>query len=238
VFKTLLTSEKLHYALVVLVPLAFLPLRRPALALSIIPGAFFTILTSGYAPTVSPNFQYNMVWVPYVFPAAAIALRQLGGDSGFPGAVRSAGHGARVAAAVALVFGTWVTSYHFGAVMQHNTFVGGFTPVSFTISDAERAKLEGLRALVAQIPAKASVAATDHLSPHVSTRVSVYCYRRSSGGAEYIVYDPKDAREKARENTRALLRSGKFGLLDERAGIFLFRRGADASRNAEIMGRL
>jgi uncharacterized membrane protein len=44
---SLFTSDKLRFALQILLPLAFLPVRRAALAVSMVPGAIFTLLTTG-----------------------------------------------------------------------------------------------------------------------------------------------------------------------------------------------
>ncbi|HSS40187.1 MAG TPA: DUF2079 domain-containing protein, partial [Polyangia bacterium] len=75
--RTLMTPEKLRYALQILAPLAFLPLRRWWLAASIVPGAVLTLLTTEYGPTLDIGYQYGCDFVPYVFPAAALALAEL-----------------------------------------------------------------------------------------------------------------------------------------------------------------
>ena len=78
--RTLFTQEKLRYALQILAPLAFLPLRRRWLAVWLIHGAFLTLLTTGYGPTLDIGFHYGSQWVPYVFPAVALGLAVLGAD--------------------------------------------------------------------------------------------------------------------------------------------------------------
>jgi len=108
-FTTLLTEEKLRYALQILLPLALLPIRRIHLALSILPGAYFTLLTD-YGPTHDIGYQYSGYFIPYVFPAAALALEQLGKGGGLAGVAR------RRAAVAALVAGTIMTTTHWGAI--------------------------------------------------------------------------------------------------------------------------
>ena len=46
-FRTMLSPEKLHYLLHILLPIAFLPLRRVSLWLAVLPGAVITVLTTG-----------------------------------------------------------------------------------------------------------------------------------------------------------------------------------------------
>ena len=80
VFQTLLTSEKLRYFLQIMAPLAFLPLRRVFVLPAIVPGAMFTLLTTGYAPTTDIAFQYSGHYVPYVFAAAGVMLAAYGAE--------------------------------------------------------------------------------------------------------------------------------------------------------------
>src|SRR5262249_15335505 len=57
--RSLLTADKLRYALQILLPLAFLPIRRSYLIVSVVPGSIFTLLTTQYAPTIDIGFQYS-----------------------------------------------------------------------------------------------------------------------------------------------------------------------------------
>ena len=57
--------------------------RVPSLAahyllLSLVPGAFFTLLTTNYPPTTDIAYQYSAHFVAYIFPAAALALAAIG----------------------------------------------------------------------------------------------------------------------------------------------------------------
>ena len=72
-FLSLATSEKLRYMLQILLPLAFLPVRRSYLIASIVPGSIFTILTTRYPPTIDIGFQYSAHFTSYVFTAAVAA---------------------------------------------------------------------------------------------------------------------------------------------------------------------
>jgi uncharacterized membrane protein len=240
VFKTLLTKEKLLFALQILTPLAFLPVRRSYLALSIVPGFLFTVLTSGYAPTVTTKFQYNTYFIPYIFPATLLALRILGGSPAAPEepiAETPAGTLRRRAALVAIVVGSLVMGYRFGAVFKQPTFVAGFRTVKFAITPEEEQTYGDLQAIVQEIPAEASAAATEYLSPHVSSRPSMYCIRSSMGKGDYILIR-KSERGKPRDALKKLLTERKLGLVAERGDFYLFKRGADPSRNDEIIDKM
>ena len=64
------------------------------------PGAYFTLLTTGYAPTLDIGYQYSGYFIPYIFPAAALALAGIARQHpGGPGVVR------RRAAVASLVAG-------------------------------------------------------------------------------------------------------------------------------------
>ena len=72
---TLLKEEKLVYFLHMLGPLALLPARRWALLFLAVPGFAFSLLTTGYAPTLSIAFQYTCHAIPYIFAASVLMLR-------------------------------------------------------------------------------------------------------------------------------------------------------------------
>src|SRR5207237_5595533 len=106
--------------------------------------------------------QSTAPWTPFRFLAAVLALvvtgRQPQGRAGQRAALTT----------VAIVM--LADSYCFGAVLQHDTFVGGFSKIEFRITPAERRRYADLQALVAMIPPNASVAATENEVPHISTR--------------------------------------------------------------------
>src|SRR6266702_6821218 len=62
VLHTLIERDKLFYLLEYLVPLAFLPVRRPLFLLLAIPGFLFTVLAAGYPPLIQTSFQYTFYW--------------------------------------------------------------------------------------------------------------------------------------------------------------------------------
>ena len=235
VLGTLLTLAKLEYALLIGVPLAFLPLRRASGALFLLPGTLFTLLSTDYPPAISIGFQYTAFWTPYLFIATTLLLRS---DAFEPQGTPSA-RAARAAWLGAFALLTLICSYQYGAIFQQRTATGGFYevfPFGTTERDLARRRLrdEVLRLL----PAAAKVAASESVAPHVSNRASAYTLREGIRDAEYVVFGqpPEAAGEHAL--VRPLLVSGRFGVVAMNPAYALLRRGAPTSLNARLVERL
>ena len=242
VLTTLVTKEKLTLTLQILLPLAFLPLRRAYLAMSVIPGFFFTLLTTAYNPTVTTLFQYNGYWIAYIFPASAVALRVIGGESACPTPTPSSpaqdGLYKRRAALVTMMFLSVVTSFHFGALLQRTNFKSGFvSKLQFSITADEWKRYRDMRALADMIPQDVKLAATEHVAPHVSARVSLYCFRDSIGEGEYVIFGMQDKNDKNKKVVKDLLKTGKVGVIADRGDFVLLKKGASTERNAQIEKR-
>lgn len=218
--KTLLTEVKAIFFLHIFLPLAFLPLRRPALALLAIPGFFFTLLTTGYAPTVSIAFHYSMHGAPYVFAAAILMLRILSA-SPLDGAVR------RNAALGAMAAAMFFHSYAYGAIFQHHTFVGGFGKIEFKITPEEQRRYEALEKMIAVIPQSASVAASETEVPHIAARLDAHDLRFYHGDADYLLvragalYTPAVL--------KAAFDRNRYGLIASEMNLYLFQRNVDGA---------
>ena len=183
---TLLEAKKLVYALHLFAPLAFVPLRRPAFLLLLVPGFVVTLMTTKHDPTISISFQYVSHWIPYLFGACVLFLH-LTRDTA-----------ARRATAVAIAAGVVAHAVPVGAIFQHDTFVAGFSRMSFGFSDEERARLERFRRVAAMIPPDASVTATENEVPHLSTRRQIYTLKWRHWDADFVLLhrdrvDPKVA---------------------------------------------
>ena len=215
---TLVTEAKLVYALHMLAPLAFLPLRQPALGLLMLPGFFFTIMTTGYGPTLQISFQYTTHWIPYLFLATVLGLAVIW--------IRRGTH-ARRAAVATLAVVMLAHSYNFGAILQRGYFVGGFSKIEFKMTPAEKARWKGMKELLAMIPKKASVAATEQEAAHVSTRLTIFPLRLPPGPVDYILVNRYHIGDLSRTSLNAALANhDEYGLLAERADeLFLFKRG-------------
>ncbi len=178
--RTLMTPEKLRYGLQILVPLAFLPLRRWWLAASIVPGAVLTLLTTEYGPTLDIGYQYGCDFVPYVFPAAALALAELRQQ---PGRVNARAAAATFALATVLATAGW------GAFPPRKTFHSSYGFLDFTPpTPQEQRRLAALEAAMRMVPRDAVLAASDRELSHVSNRIE--CWNLAVGwqGADYIIY--------------------------------------------------
>ena len=234
--KTMLTEVKAIYFLHVFLPLLFLPLRRPALALLAIPVFFFTLLTTGYAPTVSIAFHYTLHGVPYLFGATVLMLRVLSQapavgtpriDAARSGAIRR--NAALGAMAAVMLF----HSYAYGAIFQHHTFIGGFGKIEFQMTAEERQRYAALQKMLAMIPPSASVAASENLNPHIAARLDAYTLRFAHGDADYLLLRRGDLYTPG--VVKAAFDRHPYGLIASEAGLYLFKRdittpGTDVAR--------
>jgi uncharacterized membrane protein len=213
-FGTVTTQEKLRYALQILLPVAFLPLRRSYLVLAIIPGSVFTFLTTKYGPTIDIGFQYSAHFIPYVFAAAAVCIASYGASGA--GLVR------RRAALSALVAGTTLSGIFWGAIPPRDHIHGGFGTLSMRAPTAEeRRKDKDLRELHALIPKDASVAMSEAEMPHV-TRLKMRGLR-DTYEADYILYALGSGYGGSTNADRALA-SGQFQKIADRPGLALLQR--------------
>jgi uncharacterized membrane protein len=215
-FKTLLTADKLRYALQILAPIAFLPLRRPYLWLALVPGFVVTLMTTSYGPTTEINFQYSGLFIGYIFPAAALALAAYGVD---PQQRRR-----RTAAVVVLVMGTLLTTWHWGAIPPRLQFRSGYAYVHFgPLSQVDVERRRYLHELAALVPPDVSLAVTDRELPHLSNRTECYCLTDGYEGSDYILHIP-NAGGRDGEQAAAALASGKYEEVATRPGFSLLKR--------------
>jgi len=175
----LATEQKLTFALHLLVPVAFLPLRRAWLLLALLPGAVTTLLTTAYAPTVSLGFHYTMHWAPFIWLAVPAALSVIGHQPDGSHRVR--------AALVALVLATTISSYNFGAFSKKNSFQVGFGHFDFRFDATHRQRYSQLMTLVKMLPRNASVSLTERVGAHASNRVDAYAMRKGPQGADFVL---------------------------------------------------
>ncbi|MBC8131508.1 MAG: hypothetical protein H7X95_00895, partial [Deltaproteobacteria bacterium] len=154
-----------------------------------------------------------------LFLASVLALMMMSRQTNGP-AVRRA---ALATMAVAML----AHSYNFGALLQHQMFVGGFSRIEFKMSMEDRRRYAELKELLAMIPKNASVAATEQETAHVSTRKTVYPLRVPPGPVDYLLVGRSHVGDLSRASLNAALANPtEYGLLAERADeLFLFKRG-------------
>ncbi|MCS6900087.1 MAG: DUF2079 domain-containing protein, partial [Myxococcales bacterium] len=228
---TLIKEAKLTYALHMLAPLLFLPLRRWSVAILLVPGFFFTLMTTGYTPTVSIAFHYTAHWIPYLFLGVVLVLRALSSEP--------LGNVKRRAALGAMALALLSHSYVFGAVLQRNTFVGGFSKIQFHITEAEKKRLAELRRLGAMVPRNASLAATEREVPHLAARVDAYALRDHHGDAEYLLINKQQMSfGNTRRTVQDAFKRGSYGLLDAGDVFYLFKKNHSSPDTAAALNAL
>jgi uncharacterized membrane protein len=219
VVNTILDPKKLNYFFHLMAPLSFIPLRKPLLLLLICSATLFTFLTTAYEPTVSISFQYSAHWIPYLFAAVVLMLGVVSRDPN--------GTVLRRAALGAVVFGVATHSYVFGAVLQHQTYVGGFLPVPFSISEVEKRTYADLRKVIAKIPEDASVAATDSEVPHVSNRFSIFTLRSHHANSDYLLINSGAVSGETKNLVKDAVNKNDYGIVAQQGLFYLFKRGPE-----------
>jgi uncharacterized membrane protein len=233
---TLLERSKLVYMLQYLVPLAFLPLRRPIVLLLAVPGLFFTVLSTGYQPLIEISFQYTFFWTVFLFIGLVDVLesfRQSGGALAGGGTVRTR------AAVIAFCCAMLPASYQVGAIFQHHTARGGFARFNFETTARELADRAPLNEIIQTIPPHAKVAAADNLTPHITNRSVAYTLRGDiRPDVEYLLFfsDPGRIDYGEREKIAAVLRTGEFGVVEVRAPFATAQRGHSTALNGGVLG--
>jgi uncharacterized membrane protein len=230
--KTLLSEEKLIYFLHMMGPVALLPLRRMALLILAIPGFAFSLLTTGYAPTLSIAFQYTCHSIPYIFAASVLMLRVLSRGE--------AGHLKRRAALGAVALAVASHSYVFGAVLQHETFIGGFSKIEFSMTPAERQRYQTVVRMNARIPKEASVAASENLVPHVAARKNVFTLKDGApADADYVLlHGAMVHADASRSALNTMFSRDDYGLLAQGDDIYLFKRGHSSPETTAALSAL
>jgi uncharacterized membrane protein len=230
VLTNIIEERKIYYVLHLLVPIAFLPARRWYLWAAFIPGTIITLLATDYKPPAMFSFQYVMFWIPYLFLAAVLAVRALE-RSIDNGPVRAR------AALVAMLFASAALSYNYGAFAARNgSLRGGYKKIEFTMTPEERTRYAHVRELAAMIPPEASVAATEYVGPHVSSRLVLYAARYGPRDAEYMLASSLELDlKKTKTGLKDALDKGEYGVIKRIEDLALLKRGADPKANADLI---
>lgn len=228
---TFIRENKLAYGFHMIAPLAFLPLRKLPFVLLLIPGAFFTLLTTAYWPTVSIAFQYTSHWIPYLFLTVVLSLWLLKFEAD--------GKAKFYAALVTMVIAVLSHSYNFGCLLQRESFTGGFSRVQFTMSDSEQKRFAAVREAVTKIPREASVAAGEYMNPHISARNDAYVFRYDVGPVDYIFFSKLELNGEMRRMINEKFQKYPYGLVaftgDE---FYLFKRDFESANTSAALSRL
>jgi uncharacterized membrane protein len=230
VLSKLLREDKFTYLLQLLVPLAFLPLRRGWFMVALVPGVLLTLLSTNYAPLITVGFHYAMHWTPYLFLVVPVGLVVLARDARFGPAK---GH----AALCALAFASAVTTFHLGAFAKSPRFHVGFDNYDFTDTPAQRERYARLVKILTVIPRGATVAASNSIGPHVSNRVEAYLTDNDGlQGAEYLAFMQADFRYgKNREFLRRALSDGEYSVVVFDSDFVVLKRGPRNPDNDKVL---
>jgi len=230
VLRHIFVEKKFWYVMHLLVPLAFLPVRRWYLWASLLPGAILTLLVTDYDPPIMFTFQYVMFWLPYLFMASILAIRALRSDPG--------GSLARQVGAVsAMAVATASLSYNYGAFpARDGYFESGYHKIRFSWGPEQEEAYAHVKALVASIPKDASVTTTEHIGAQLANRVGFYTLRRGTHDADYMVARKGELKLNATlPSVKEALRSGAYGVVGRYGDYVVFKRGADTGQNEDIM---
>lgn len=227
--KHIFVEKKFWYLMHLLVPMAFLPVRRWWAWAALVPGAILTLLVTDYAPPTMFSFQYVMHWSPYLFIAASLVLATMKKES--DGTPRALG------AVVAMCAATAALSYNYGAFSARDKALeSGYHKITFSFSKSEGETLADVRALVASIPPDASVASTERVGAHLSSRVGFYTLRRGSHGVDYIVARKSGLRlDRTKETVFKALDSGAYGVEGRFGEFIVFKKGAETKGNEAVI---
>jgi hypothetical protein len=210
---TLLQSGKVKYFLQVMVPLVFLPLRKPIGLVFCLPGLIMTLLATRSAVVLTmikqpewPADQHGEIRVRSWLMALALAMA--------------------------------ATSYQHGAILQHNTARGGFSAFRFDRTDKDVERYEQLISLRTHIPPEAKVAGTERVLAHVSNRPDAYTIRTAGiKDAEFILFQYNISGTEL-DRIRPVVDDGTFGVVEVSGDFILAKRGHSTERNGEALKRV
>ena len=221
VLPTLLTGEKLLYAMLLFTPLVFLPFRRPVGLCFALPGFLFTLLVPGYPPVVSIAFQYTAFWTPLLLVAAALQLQ----DTAWPDLPGPEAARRRRSWIFGIALSGLLCSYQFGAILQRNTAGGGFhDPYPFETTARDLARREAREELLALLPEEVPVAASEGLVPHLTDRRYVYTLRYGVHDARYVAIALESQAPADETMLQRLNDSGEFAVAARNEHFALLRR--------------
>jgi uncharacterized membrane protein len=219
------TTPKFSYLLHILVPLVFIPLRRPALLLLLVPGIFFTVLTN-WPATYSLKYHYSTHFIPYVFGGLILYLSFIKKPTNEETAGAKSSRGAVGAALFAVVFVMLCHTTVFGLILAPSSFIGGIQPVSYTMTPKETKRLTDLESLIAMIPKNASVTATDWDVPHLSNRARIYAIGQRRDAGKYLLLGPDSfPLARTKQNIHAIMEANPYGFVAQAGTMTLWKKG-------------
>jgi len=223
---TVLETDKLTFAMQMLVPLALVPLRRSITLLLALPALFFTVLSSAVSFS-SIHYQFTAHWTTFLFVATVLSLSKQ----------RSA---ARRGSLCAIALATLACSYQYGAVLQRHTATCGPIPFKFGMDREGRARGQALASVLQALPPRAKVSCSAFTTPQVSSRPDAYSLTIGVFDAQYILFPTSRTDFVGSEygTVTGLLQSSGFGVVAVAPPFALAGKGQANLRNAEVLGMM
>jgi uncharacterized membrane protein len=226
IFTTLLTNPafvvslvaqkaKIHYLLVIFVPLLFLPAWGGRARVMLLYGLIFILLASRSA-VYSTHFQYSAVLLPVAIALAPLGLRRLQEGRRKDRSLTPAIMGCVLVASL-------LVSWKHGAVLENSSFRGGFRPIVRTWTEPLQERYDSFLELVSQIELDASVSVTDRVGAHVTNRAEVHRLDQNID-TDYLLVDTSDLRGRNKASLERREEAGKVELV-ERTGRWRLYRG-------------
>ena len=224
-FTTLLTNPafvvahvaqgaKIHYLLVIFVPLLFLPLWAGRARVMLLYGFIFILLASRSA-VYSTHFQYSAVLLPFAIALAPVGLRRL--QEGRP-----KDKGLTTAVIGCVLVASLLVSWKYGAILENSSFRSGFRSVQRTMTEPMQERYDSFVELISRIEPDASVSATDRVGAHVSNRAEVYRLDQNID-TDYLLIDSSDFRGRNKASLERREKAGKVELLERTGQWSLYR---------------
>ena len=188
VLRSLVIEDKALYLARCFGPLLVLPFFAKPGRVLLVYGLGFCLL--GTKPALySLHFQYVTLHTPFAFALVPLVLANPGQSPALARFEAARARFARGALAACVVMSTLV-SWKYGAVVENDSFLAGYYELERTYDEEAAARYEWLQQAIAKIPPEASVAATDHLVPHVSNRAIVEKFPDDDArGLDYLLID-------------------------------------------------
>ncbi|MBK6514622.1 MAG: DUF2079 domain-containing protein [Polyangiaceae bacterium] len=214
-----LEEPKLVYITTVFLPMLFMPFFAKSWRMTLLYGLAFTTLATRTA-VFSTHFQYSMSILPFAFAAIPLGLKA------FSEGTLATAYGLepvrlRRALAFAAFAASAATSYKFGAIVENQSFRGGFVRIHRTLTPEQQAQYDWMEEAKKQIPPKASVGVTQKIGPHVSNRKEVYLYGQHK--TQYVFVDERELKGEQSKRHKKAVADGRLEVVTKRGSMVLYR---------------
>ncbi len=222
---TLLEKQKIIYLLHFLSPLVFMPFYTGWTVLFLLPGFFFSVLSTGYRPFIMPTFQYVSHLHFYFFIVTILVFHRFMSSKG----------GRHRVFSKTIVIGICLLacSQMYGAFFQREQVRGGFGFFQFGLNANDRIRHESVMALVKKIPVGDKASATKMLNAQISSRADAYTMVGGVYDADWMLVEVPNINWE-RPGFRDLVVREDFGVVEIRAPFVLLKRHYDKSQNDRL----